>query len=429
MQRSNNYFINHRLYPYLIILLASAFLFYKYILQVSPSIMIDELMREFHINATGMGDLTASFFYSLLVAQLFIGVLLDRFSPRILTTSAILLCAVGAFVFSHAETLLWAKCSRILMGLGAAFATVSYMKFARLWFKPSHLAFVSGLLASAAMLGAVVGQVPMSLLIINGVGWQSSMSLCAIVGMVLAALFYLIVRDRSPLQIQSAATINPVAAQFSFHDVWSVLKNKQNWLITLYSGLAFSPIDAFAGLWGIPFLKQGYLLTKIQAACSVSLIFLGLAIGSPLLGLLSDHLAKRRSVMLVSGYVAFLTITCIVYATHLPLWLLSSLLFLFGFSTGAFMLGFTIGSEVNKITVTATVVSLINTGDIVFSAMTDPLIGKFLDVGWSGKIIDDIHYFSLLEYRRALTVLPLYILLSIVLLFFIRESKMQKKIL
>ena len=44
------------------------------------------------------------------------------------------------------------------MGLGrltTAFATVSYMKMTSLWFKPNQFAFVGGLLATAAMLGAV----------------------------------------------------------------------------------------------------------------------------------------------------------------------------------------------------------------------------------------------------------------------------------
>jgi len=425
MSVSNKHFTNHRFYPWLVIALASSFLFYKYILQVSPSIMTDELMHEFHIEGVGLGNLAASFFYSFLVAQLFVGMLLDRYSPRLLTTIALLLCALGAYGFSQADSLAHATWARTLMGVGAAFATVSYMKMTSLWFKPSQFAFVGGLLASAAMLGAVAGQVPLSLMV-NGVGWRSSLALCAILGVILAALFYVIVRDKPQAQNLPAA-VNTAAPPFSLRDVWAVLSNKQNWLITLYSGLAFSPIDAFAGLWCIPFLKEGYQLTHTHAAFFVSFIFLGLALGSPLLGLLSDRLGQRRNVMLGSGCVALVTITGVIYAAHLPLWLLASLLFLFGFSTGAFMLGFALGRELNKITVAATIIALINTGDIVFSALTEPLIGKLLDSGWSGKIVGHIHYFSVLEYRRALMLLPVYILLSIILLFFIRESNTRQK--
>jgi MFS family permease len=424
---SNKHFTAQRFYPWAVIILAASFLFYKYILQVSPSVMTDELMREFHIEGAGLGNLAASFFYSFLIAQLFVGMLLDRYSPRLLTTLALLTCALGAYYFSKSDSLTLAAWARTLMGIGAAFATVSYMKMTSLWFKPRQFAFVGGLLASAAMLGAIAGQVPLAL-VVSTVGWRNSLALCSILGLVLAILFYLIVRDKPQTKDQSATVLATTAAKFSFHDVWTVLVNKQNWLITLYSGLAFSPIDAFAGLWSIPFLKEAYHLTHTRAASFVSLIFFGLALGSPLLGLLSDHLGRRRLVMLGSGCVALVTIVLIIYSVHLPFWLLGSLLFLFGFSTGAFMLGFALGRELNKLTVAATIIALINTGDVVFSAFTEPFIGKLLDSGWGGVIVANIHYFSVADYRRALTVLPLYILLSVVLLFFIREPSAQEKI-
>lgn len=423
MRIYNRHFTEHRLYPWLIIALAAGFLFYKYILQVSPSIMTDDLMREFHIEGLGLGNLAASFFYSFLIAQLFVGVLLDRYSPRLLTTMAILLCAIGIYCFAKSNSLSTALWARGLMGIGAAFATVSYMKMTSIWFKPSQYAFVGGLLASAAMLGAIAGQIPLSFAI-NALGWRNSLHLCAAIGLILALLFYLLVRDK-PLQ-SSQNVIIP--AKFSINDVWMVLKNKQNWLITLYSGLAFSPIDAFAGLWCIPFLKESYRLSHTQSAFLVSFIFLGLALGSPLLGLLSDRLGKRRRVMLVSGFVALFTVTLVIYVTHLPLFLLGSLLFLFGFATGAFMLGFALGRELNKLTVAATIIALINTGDVILSAVTEPLIGKLLDSNWNGKLVAGIHYFSVMDYRRALILLPLYILTSIILLLFVRESNTQQQV-
>jgi len=419
MRNAKKHFTTHRLYPWLVIILAASFLFYKYILQVSPSIMTDDLMGEFHIEGASLGNLAASFFYSFLIAQLFVGLLLDKYSPRLLTTAALLLCAVGAYCFSIADNLVLAAWARALMGVGAAFATVSYMKMTSLWFKPPQFAFVGGLLASAAMLGAIAGQMPLSL-VINTVGWRHSLGLCAILGVFLAALFFCLVRDKPKNENRSPVTT--AATKFSYPDVWAVFTNKQNWLITCYSGLAFSPIDAFAGLWSIPFLKQSYQLTHTQAAFFVSFVFFGLALGSPLLGLLSDRLGQRRRVMLGSACVAFATMTLIIYSRHLPLGLLGGLLFLFGFSTGAFMLGFALGRDLNKLTVAATIMAFINTGDVLFSAFTEPLIGKLLDGGRSGHlVISSIHYFSETDYRHALTVLPVYILLSIVLLIFIRE--------
>ena len=415
-------FTTSRFYPVLVILLAAAFLFFKYILQVSPSVITDELTRVFHIDGIGLGNLAASFFYSFLVSQLFVGFLLDKYSPRLLTTLAILLCAVGAYVFSKATHLSLATGARIVTGIGAAFATVSYMKMASLWFGPRHFAFVGGLLASAAMLGAMVGQVPLSLLIAK-VGWRPSLALCAGFGAVLAVLFYTLVRDK-PNQRQTSVTSN-----FLWRDLWEVLANKQNWLITLYSGLAFSPIDAFAGLWCIPFLRDIYQLSQTQAAFFASLIFLGVALGSPLLGLFSDYVRQRRSVMFAGGGLALVSISAVVYVTGLANWLLGTLLLLFGLGTGAFMLGFTLGRELNKLSVAATIIALINTGNIVFSAITQPLIGILLDQGSPRchlYVSSGVSHFSATNYQHALMVLPCYVLLSLVLLYFIREPRITK---
>lgn len=420
MPTEKKHFTALPLYPWLVIALAAAFLFYKYILQVSPSIMTEDLMRVFQIQGTGLGNLAASFFYSFLVAQLFVGVLLDRYSPRLLTTIAIVICAAGIYIFSKAHTLNIATWARILMGVGAAFATVSYLKMTSLWFKPNQFAFVGGLLATAAMLGAVAGQVPLSFAI-NIFGWRQSLYLCAMSGFILAFLFYLIVRDNPPKVVSEAET----REKFSFQDVWMVLNNKQNWLITFYSGLAFSPIDSFAGLWCIPFIKETYQVSHTQAAFLTSFIFLGLAFGSPLLGLWSDRINKRLPVMLINAFLALVSITLVIYL-NFQLWLLGVLLFILGFSTGAFMLGFALGKELNKITVAATIIALINTGDIIFSALTQPLIGKLLDGHWQGKLISGVHYFSAIEYRHALSILPIYLLLSLILLFFIRESNSKQ---
>src|SRR3954447_1835833 len=98
--------IQQRFYPWLVISLCALFLFYKYILQVSPSIMTDQLMREFKVDGVGLGNLAATYFYSYLVMQLFVGVLLDKFSPRLLTTFSLAVCAFGTYLFAITDHLM-----------------------------------------------------------------------------------------------------------------------------------------------------------------------------------------------------------------------------------------------------------------------------------------------------------------------------------
>jgi MFS family permease len=399
-------------YPVLVISLAAAFLFYKYVLQIFPSIITEQLMAQFHLTGASLGALAATFYYSYLITQLFVGILLDKFSMRVLTSVAIFSCAMGVLLFSSAKTTLTASLFRALMGAGVAFATVSYMKLAAVWFPARHYAFISGLLATAAMAGAVFGQAPLACFI-RDFGWRYCLAGVGLAGLLLSLIFFLCVRDGSAQAPERSVSV-------SLKEIIAVFKKKQNWLLTFYSGLAFSPVAVFGGLWGNPFMEQAYHLSKTEAASMVSLVFIGLGLGSPLLGMLSDKLG-RRTVMFFSTLLANLAITLVLYCNFLPLGLVSCLLFIFGFGLGAFMLVFAIGKEINPLPLTATVIAMINTCDALLDALTEPFIGKLLDLSWGGELVHGVHQFSLQSYHVALSVLPLYLVIAAVLLLWVNE--------
>jgi predicted MFS family arabinose efflux permease len=419
MQRTLELENKRSFYPVVVLTLFAGFLFYKYILQVYPSIITDQLMREFHLTGAGLGNLAATFYYSYMIAQIFVGILLDKFSTRWLTSAAIYCCAGGLVLFAQTHSLLLAQLSRGLMGAGVAFATVAYMKAAAVWFSPKQYAFVGGLLATAAMAGAVFGQAPLAFLV-DVAGWRDCLFIIGMVGFALAVLFVFIVRDKDE------ADMPEQGRRVAMKDLMGMLKSKQNWLLTLYSGLAFSPIAIFGGLWGNPFLQEAYQLTSTQAASMISLVFIGLGLGSPLLGLLSDRLENRKSVMFISTVVSCFALLMVLYMHPMPTWLLSSLLFVFGFGLGSFMLVFTIGKEINTPALTASVVAMINSSDALLDALTEPGIGKLLDYLWDGKMVNGIHYFSLHSYHMALSVLPLYLVVGALLLLLVNDKNQPK---
>ncbi len=409
-------------YSWLVWLVISSFLFYKYVLQVYPSIMTNQLMAQFHLSGLGLGNLAACFYYSYLVMQFFVGFILDKYNTRLLTTLAIALCAAGVYLFAHADNFGMAAFARSLIGVGVAFTTVCYMKITSLWFSPKQFAFVCGLLATAAMLGALFGSAPLAWYVAS-VGWRYALTLVAYSGFGLAIIFFLIARDKKN---EAATTLENQTLRLN--DFITVFKNKQNWLLTFYSGLAFSPLAVFGGLWGNPFLVEAYQLTATQSGALVSASFLGLAVGGPLSGLLSQWHGKRKPTMLVGTSLGLVTIALVIYSHHLSYWLLVSLLFIFGVGIGSFMLGFTVGRETNVLSLTATVIALINTGDAFFNAITEPLLGHLLDLSWDGKILNGARYFSLNAYHEALAILPLYLLVAVGLLFFLKETHCQQTI-
>ena len=108
--------------------LCAAFLFYKYILQNFPSVMASQLMESFQLQGLGLGVLSGVYFWTYLIVPLFVGIILDHYGTRWITSLAIFACALGLFIFSQAEHLNTAIVGRALTGVGVSFATIAYFK-------------------------------------------------------------------------------------------------------------------------------------------------------------------------------------------------------------------------------------------------------------------------------------------------------------
>ena len=63
--------------------------------RVAPAVITDELMRDFTIGATSLGNLSAFYFYSYVFMQVPTGILADRWGPRRLLTLGALTTAWG----------------------------------------------------------------------------------------------------------------------------------------------------------------------------------------------------------------------------------------------------------------------------------------------------------------------------------------------
>lgn len=408
-------------YPWLVWGLAALFFFYKYLLQVSPSVMSDQLMGTFHASGAQLGNLAACFFYSYLIMQIPVGILLDRFNPRYIITVAILVSALGVLLFAKATSLAPAYIARYLMGLGAAFAAVSCFKLITIWFPPRRFALLAGLSMTAAMCGAIGGQVPLSLLI-EHFSWQTAMQIIAVPGFALGFLFFLLVKTKK----QHVAKAKFRWSTF-FHEIKAVLRCKQTWILSFYSGLAFAPISVFGGLWGVAFLKQAHHLSATAAASSISFIFIGFAIGGPITGWLSDYFQRRKPFMLVGTSIAIITLALVLYLPTVNNIILSSLLLIFGLGASCFFLCFSMIREIHPFAVAASVLGFMNTFDSICEALTEPFIGKMLDSGWKGQLNAGARVFPLSDYHWSLSILLIYLCIALIFLYFTKETFCRQK--
>lgn len=411
--------LTHPFRAWTIWLLSAIFMFYKYAIEVSPSVMTGTLMRTFDIGGVELGNLAACYFYAYLLLQIPAGLLLDKFGPRKTTTLAIVLCALGSLVFAGANTLFVAGIGRFLTGVGAAFAALNCLKLIANWFPYRQFAFMAGLMMTMAMLGAVGGQAPLAAFI-EKMEWRHAIEWIGVAGLVLAAIFWIVVRDKAPDHARDRHLV-PTKMRL-IESVKQVFKSPQSWWLSIYSGFAFAPVMVFGGLWGVSFITEAYELTPNLSAQMVSLIFIGFAIGAPVFGWLSDRIGQRRVVMLWGTALALVAISMVIYLPGASVYALAFLLFSFGFLISSFLLCFTMIREISLPLLAATAIGFMNAFDALLGAFSDPLTGKFLDLQWDGTLIEGVRLFSVTAYRTAFLTLPIYLMISLITLLKIKET-------
>ena len=78
--------------------------FLSYLMRVVNAVIAPDLVRDLGLTAADLGLLTSANFLAFAVAQLPLGILLDRFGPRRTEAVLLLFAALGAFLFSIASS-------------------------------------------------------------------------------------------------------------------------------------------------------------------------------------------------------------------------------------------------------------------------------------------------------------------------------------
>ncbi len=390
----------------------SLFFFYAFVLRVSPSVMVDELMRDFDVSALALGNLSAFYFYAYASVQIPVGVLMGRVGPRRLMSAAALLCAFGCVVFAQAESVVVAYTGRLIIGFGCAFSWVGVLTIIGQRLPSKHFAAFTGGGQLAGTAGAIMGQAPLALAV-GAFGWQASMSGLGVLGIALAIALWLTVRDDRGEQNATYSLRNGLLL---------AARNPQTWLLSLIGLSLTGPVLAFAGLWGVPWLEVAHGFDKAEGAKLVSLVFIGWLFGAPLIGWCSDRLGRRKPLLLIGTILSTGSIYAVISLPQATPELLSLLLIVNGIGGSSMILTFASGREHNEPIAVGSALGIINTCVVGSGALFQPLIGGLLDWYWAGGMHQGVRVYEPAAFDVALLALPVGGLLGLVCALCLRES-------
>ena len=400
--------------------LAAAYYFSDYMARVAPGVMHQELQYAFQMNEAGFGFLTYSFYIPYILMQIPVGLLIDRISIRYLLTAMSLLTALGCLIFGASSCLYMASFARMLIGFSAAFAFITALRLATIWFPPTMLGLLAGLTQALGMLGAATGEAPISWLV-TVVGWRACMYCLSLLFIMLAALLYCFIQE-NPTHLEKYKKTGSHCSILA--SLKAVLSQKQIWLNGLYAGCLFGPIAVIGESYGPAYLQYGWGLSAAHSASAIGFIFIGWGFGGPLFGGLSDILQKRQILMTISAFSTCILTACIVYYLPYSLTLIYFMFFMLGVTNSGVSLAYATATELVDRKVVGTAIAFTNMASIFVGATLQPLLGYWIDKV-AGLRAYNVSLLSLTDFQKPMGLLVLCSFVALILSFTVKDTSYQ----
>ena len=370
-------------YRWAVFAVLSAIYFFVYFHRMSSAVIAKELMDEFSVGAVAIGVMSSAYFYPYAVLQIPVGIFSDTVGTRKTATTFTFIAFLGALMFGMAGSFFHAVFARVLMGVGVSGVYIPTLKALSQWFKKQEFASVTGILMAVGNFGALSASYPLALMVVF-FGWREAFLLIAVVTLLLAVLCWVIVRDRpesigiEPVNVDEARS-EKINLREGFR---KVISNKYFWLLAIWFFFEYGALAGFQGLWGGPYLIDVYGLDKSQAGAVLMMVGLGMMIGSPVTGFISDRIMKTRKWILVIWTLVFLFawLPLALLTGKLSIPVLYIICFLMGFSGCSLIITFTSTKELFPLEITGIATSLVNIFPFIGGAVFQTVMGYLMDL-------------------------------------------------
>lgn len=293
------------------------------------SVVFPELTAEFNLSPGTLGLLTSVYFLAFAGAQLPLGLLIDRYGPRRVNATMLLVAAVGGVVFSVAAGLPALLAGRALIGLGVAVCLMASITVFALWFPHERLATLTGWMLLVGSIGALSATKPVEMAM-RVIDWRtlflvlSGLAVCASLAIFLAV-------PEKPAAGSGGTLRRQVAA------IGEILRDRGFWTIGLASAFVQAIGIGLLGLWAGPWMRDVAGLDRAAMAQDLLYAAFAFGVGGVLCGTLSDRLVQRGVRPLLTFFAGCVVSTVVMIpivigwgAASLVLWVLLMALCPFG---------------------------------------------------------------------------------------------------
>lgn len=359
----------HR-YGIIVWIFAVLFFLYEFFLRVMPATISVDILQSLDLSLNRFALISSAYYITYSLMQVPVGVLIDRFGVRILSSIACVICSIGVVSFSFSWDFYNAIIARLLIGFGSSFGFVSLLTLAFNWFPRRYFGFLSGLGQTLGAIGPLTAGAPVVFMMQETHNdWRLLFLWVAGFGFLLSVLMFLFIRNK-PSDLKEGMVFEMRGRSLT-KDLKILLKNRDIWITMFYTGFTYVSLPLLGAYWGTVYL-QTQQFSKSTAGFLISMIWVGLAIGSPLFGKISDKIKRRKPVLAFLGFAGAIISSIFLFAPVQSQWGIALLLLLMGMATGGQSLAFPLITEYVPEELKATAMGANNTAVMLFAALLPP---------------------------------------------------------
>jgi predicted MFS family arabinose efflux permease len=353
-----------------IFLLFTSAYFLSQFFRSTNAVIAPNLAKDLSLTASQLGLMTSLFFAVFALAQIPLGIGLDKWGPRWVTSATMLAAVAGSLLFAIAQSFGMAATARALLGLGMAGILIGGLKTFSQWYPTERFATATGLLTGIGSLGALVAATPLAWMNV-AFGWR----------MVFVAGAFLIALSAASIAIWARNT--PPGVPWSSQrqaesQIHHIVREGIFWRIALLMGIHGGITGAYRTLWAGPYLYDVHLMDEIAVGNFLLVMGVGTIVGFIATGWTVD----RFGLMWTAVGLGLLLLASLIVLALLPeRAILTPIYLVFGLTSG---LGIVLVSHARRVFPsrwTGQVLSLVNLaafgGIFLFQWGSGVLIDRF----------------------------------------------------
>lgn len=390
------------LYGFFVWLIVTLFVVYSFCLNTAAAVFSEPIKTSLQASNLGVSIAVGSFIIGFAFMQIPAGYLLDKYNARFVVSLGVLLLAIGNIIISVANNVVLFSISNFIQGIGASFAFIAAGIVISQWFPQKLFPVLFGLTQTLSCIAAAIIHYIFSVALSTHT-WNEIYQALAVFGAILFIITLTFVKSPSNQKNIKSISLGKSLA--------TVLKNRQIILSAIVATLSFGTLLSYASFWYLN-VQKFYSIGMLDAVSISGMIFVGIGVGTPILGWLSNKLKSRKLIIHVSLCLGTMFLLMCLYLPHYQtqtLVIIKIVSFFTGFLLSGSMLFYTIVGEISTDSTRGVALSVTNTGVFLFNTLLMFIPYMFITTLSS-------------TFFTYLWLLPFFVILSILLTYFLKES-------